>query len=107
MTKVEKKDANLATHGVNNAMALTSAAVWWQLTGERGDRDALYRMFEMLDRYHGQPSGIFASDEHYAGPRPIARHRTLHGRRSDVFARNRHFYPGRSRFRRPPRKNRL
>lgn len=70
MTKVEKKDANLATHGVNNAMALTSAAVWWQLTGERGDRDALYRMFEMLDRYHGQPSGIFASDEHYAGRDP-------------------------------------
>jgi uncharacterized protein len=68
--KVEKKDANLATHGVNNAMALKSAAVWWQLTGERGDRDALYRMFEMLDRYHGQPSGIFASDEHYAGRDP-------------------------------------
>jgi DUF1680 family protein len=68
--KVGKSDANLATHGVNNAMALKAAAVWWQLTGERGDRDALYRMFEMLDRYHGQPSGIFASDEHYGGRDP-------------------------------------
>ena len=68
--KVGKKDANLATHGVNNAMALKAAGVWWELTGDAGDRDALYRMFDMLDRYHGQPSGIFASDEHYAGLDP-------------------------------------
>ncbi len=68
--KVGKKDANLATHGVNNAMALKAAAVWWQLTGDRTDRDAQHRMFDMLDRYHGQPSGIFASDEHYAGRDP-------------------------------------
>ena len=68
--KVTKKDANLATHGVNNAMALKAAAVWWALTGDPGDRAALYRMFQMLDRYHGQPSGIFASDEHYAGLDP-------------------------------------
>jgi DUF1680 family protein len=68
--KVTKKDANLATHGVNNAMALKAAAVWWELTGDRSDREALYRMFQMLDRYHGQPSGIFASDEHYAGLDP-------------------------------------
>lgn len=68
--KVAKQDINLATHGVNNAMALKAAAVWWQITGERSDRDAVFRMFDMLDRYHGQPSGIFASDEHYAGRDP-------------------------------------
>jgi DUF1680 family protein len=68
--KVGRPDANLSTHGVNNAMAMKSAAVWWSITGEKGDRDALYRMFEALDRYHGQPSGIFGADEHYAGRDP-------------------------------------
>ncbi len=68
--KVGRRDANLATHGVNNAMAMKAAAVWWSITGEKGDRDALYRMFEALDRYHGQPSGIFGADEHYAGRDP-------------------------------------
>ncbi len=68
--KVGRSDANLATHGVNNAMAMKAAAVWWSITGEKGDRDALYRMFEALDRYHGQPSGIFGADEHYAGRDP-------------------------------------
>jgi uncharacterized protein len=68
--KVSKAQANLSTHGVNNAMALKAAAVWWLITGDRGDRDALYRQFEALDRYHGQPSGIFSADEHFAGRDP-------------------------------------
>ena len=68
--KVTGADAKLATHGVNNAMAMKAAAVWWSVTGDKGDRDALYRMFETLDRYHGQPEGIFASDEHLAGRDP-------------------------------------
>lgn len=68
--KVGGRDANLSTHGVNNAMAMKAAAVWWSITGEKGDRDALYRMFEALDQYHGQPSGIFGADEHYAGRDP-------------------------------------
>jgi hypothetical protein len=68
--KVTGADAKLATHGVNNAMAMKAAAVWWSITGDKGDRDALYRMFETLDRYHGQPEGIFASDEHLAGRDP-------------------------------------
>jgi DUF1680 family protein len=68
--KVTGPDANLSTHGVNNAMAMKAAAVWWSVTGEKNDRDALYKMFEALDKYHGQPSGIFASDEHYAGTDP-------------------------------------
>lgn len=68
--KVDRKVANLSTHGVNNAMALKAAAVWWLITGEKGDRDSLYRMFEDLDRYHGQPHGLFSADEHYAGRDP-------------------------------------
>jgi hypothetical protein len=76
--RVLRPDANLANHGVNNAMALKAAAVSWLLTGEKGDRDSLYRMFEALDRYHGQPEGIFSADEHYAGqdpPQPGTKHR--------------------------------
>jgi uncharacterized protein len=68
--KVAKKAANLSTHGVNNAMAMKAAAVWWLVSGDKGDRDNLYKMFEALDRYHGQPSGIFSADEHFAGRDP-------------------------------------
>ncbi len=68
--KVDKANTNLATHGVNNGMALKAAPVWWLLTGEARDRAGLSRMMEQLDRYHGQPEGIFASDEHYGGRDP-------------------------------------
>ena len=68
--KVPRSGANLSTHGVNNAMAMKAAAVWWLVTGEKGDRDSLYQMLDALDRYHGQPSGIFSADEHYAGRDP-------------------------------------
>jgi DUF1680 family protein len=68
--KVTRRQASLSTHGVNNAMALKAAAVWWLVTGDPGDRAALSRMFEALDRYHGQPNGIFSADEHFAGRDP-------------------------------------
>lgn len=70
LDKVVKRDANLSSHGVNNAMGMKAAAVWWLITGEKGDRDALYRMFTELDRYHGQVEGVFGADEHYAGRDP-------------------------------------
>ena len=68
--KVTKAQANLSTHGVNNAMALKAAAVWWLITGDAGDRASLYKMFGALDQYHGQPSGMFSADEHFAGRDP-------------------------------------
>jgi DUF1680 family protein len=68
--KVTKQQANLATHGVNTAMALKAAAVWWLITGDPGDRASLSQMLEALDRYHGQPAGIFAADEHLSGRDP-------------------------------------
>jgi DUF1680 family protein len=68
--KVARSQANLATHGVNTAMALKAAAVWWLVTGDPGDRASLSQMFDALDRYHGQPSGIFSADEHLAGRDP-------------------------------------
>ncbi len=68
--KVARGAANLSTHGVNTAMALKAAAVWYLITGEAGDRASLSQMFAALDRYHGQPSGIFSADEHLAGLDP-------------------------------------
>jgi len=69
-TKTAKTAGALANHGVNNAMALKAAAVWWLLSGEKKDREGLDQMLGALDRYHGQPSGMFSSDEHYAGLDP-------------------------------------
>ena len=68
--KVTKAQANLETHGVNNAMALKTFALWWLLSGEQSDHDAAFRMLAELDRGHGLPHGIFSCDEHYAGRDP-------------------------------------
>ena len=68
--KTAKTEGALANHGVNNAMALKAAAVWWLLTGDAKDKESLKQMLSALDRYHGQPEGIFSADEHYAGLDP-------------------------------------
>ena len=68
--KVEKKDATLKTHGVNNAMALKTEAVWSLISGSDEDREASRKMIEQLDQYHGLPFGTFAADEHLAGRDP-------------------------------------
>ena len=36
----------------------------------RKDKDAIFRMLDLLDRYHGQATGIFTCDEHLAGRSP-------------------------------------
>jgi DUF1680 family protein len=68
--KTAKAQAALANHGVNNGMAMKAAAVWWLISGEPKDRENLNLMLTALDRFHGQPSGIFSADEHYAGHDP-------------------------------------
>ena len=68
--RVVRPHADLSNHGVNTAMAMKAAAVWWLITGDQGDRANLYQMFTALDRYHGQPNGIFSADEHFAGRDP-------------------------------------
>jgi hypothetical protein len=60
----------MRAHGVNNAMALKTSALWYLVSGDPSDRDAIHRALEMLDRYHGLPNGMFSADEHYAGPDP-------------------------------------
>jgi uncharacterized protein len=68
--KVAKSNANLKTHGVNNAMALKASAVWSVISGSDEDRKAAYQMLQELDRYHGQANGMHSGDEHYAGLNP-------------------------------------
>jgi Beta-L-arabinofuranosidase, GH127 middle domain/Beta-L-arabinofuranosidase, GH127 catalytic domain len=63
-------DFALGLHGVNNAMAMKTAVVWSQVSKDEADRQALYQMLGALDKYHGQPNGMFSSDEHYAGTDP-------------------------------------
>lgn len=60
----------MQTHGVNNAMALKVAPVWWLVSADAGDRRALAHQLAMLDKYHGLPNGMFSGDEHFAGPDP-------------------------------------
>ena len=60
----------LATHVVNNAMAVKTGGVWWRQSGADADRQSVYRTIEMLDRYHGQVTGVFSGDEHLAGTDP-------------------------------------
>jgi hypothetical protein len=64
------KDRALQNHGVNNAMGLKAAPVWWLLTGDPADRQAFFHQLDMLQTYHGQPNGMFAADEHLAGRNP-------------------------------------
>ncbi len=68
--KVAKKDADLRSHGVNNAMAIKTGAVWSVISGNPADRDASRQMLDTLNRYHGLPNGTFAADEHLAGRDP-------------------------------------
>jgi uncharacterized protein len=60
----------LDTHGVNTAMALKFGGARYRLTGDPDDNHAVFRMLNLLDRYHGQATGIFTCDEHLAGRSP-------------------------------------
>jgi uncharacterized protein len=60
----------LDTHGVNTGMALKYGGVRYRLTGDARDKDAVFRMLDLLDKYHGQATGIFTCDEHLAGRSP-------------------------------------
>lgn len=58
------------THIVNNAMGIKAPAVEWEITGWEFARTAAWQALEMLDRYHGQATGLFTGDEHLAGQQP-------------------------------------
>lgn len=68
--RVSKPQAKHDTHGVNNAMGLKTAALWYRVSRDAGDRSATAAMLGVLDRYEGLPNGIFSADEHFAGRNP-------------------------------------
>lgn len=61
---------DLDSHGVNTAMGLKFGGERYRVTGDPKDRDAVNRMLEQLDKYHGQATGMFTCDEHLAGRSP-------------------------------------
>ncbi len=61
---------SLENHGVNTAMALKYGGVRYRLSGDTKDKAAILKMLDLLDRHHGQPTGIFTCDEHLAGRSP-------------------------------------
>jgi hypothetical protein len=68
--KTPRDQCTLASHVVNNAMAVKTGGIWWRKTGDAADRQSVYRTLEMLDSYHGQVTGVFSGDEHLAGKDP-------------------------------------
>jgi len=62
----------MLTHGVNNAMGAKTAAVMFRQTREEHLRNATRWGIENLMRYHGQPHGVFATDEHLNGTSPAS-----------------------------------
>jgi hypothetical protein len=68
--KLSADSIDYSTHGVNNAMALKAYAIWSRQSHDPDDRDAVFDFISTLDKYHGQATGIFSCDEHYAGKNP-------------------------------------
>ena len=69
-SKVNPQQLTLATHVVNNAMALKTEGEWWLVSRDPSDRAAVTRQLDQMDRYHLLPNGVHSGDEHYAGKSP-------------------------------------
>ena len=61
---------NLSTHVVNHGMAVKYPALWSLFSGRKEDRETADKALEMLDRFHGQATGLFTGDEHLSGLNP-------------------------------------
>ncbi len=57
-------------HVVNTGMALKAYGLSWRLTGDPKELEFPARMLAVLDRYHGQVTGMFSGDECLAGTSP-------------------------------------
>ena len=58
-------------HVVNTGMAPKAAALAWRLDQKGEDREFPARMLALLDRHHGQVTGMFTGDECLAGKNPV------------------------------------
>ena len=65
-----RHNPNLATHVVNHAMAVKYPGLWSLFSRKEADRRASDNALNMLDRFHGQATGIFTGDEHLSGLNP-------------------------------------
>lgn len=63
-------ECDLSSHGPNNAMGVKTSAVWYRQSRDPADRASPAQMIAVLDRYHGQATGMFSCDEHLAGRSP-------------------------------------
>jgi glutathione S-transferase len=68
--RTHREDCNLSTHVVNGAMGIKTPGVWYRQSGDAADGQAARQAMAMLDAYHGQATGVFTGDEHYAGLNP-------------------------------------
>ena len=68
--KLKREECDQTTHVVNNGMAVKQPGVWFRQSRDIGDRDSVFQVIETLDKYHGQATGVFTGDEHYAGKDP-------------------------------------
>ena len=58
-------------HVVNIGMAVKAYPLWARFSGAAEDRKFVYEMQDILDRYHGQATGMFSGDECLAGRNPL------------------------------------
>ncbi len=58
-------------HVVNTAMAPKAGALSWRLDRRPEDRELPNLMLAVLDRFHGQVTGMFTGDECLAGRNPV------------------------------------
>lgn len=58
-------------HVVNTAMAAKASALSWRLDRRPADRAFAVKMIEILDKHHGQVTGMFTGDECLAGRNPV------------------------------------
>lgn len=57
-------------HGVNNAMGIKAPALWQLYVSGIVEKDAFKSIINILDKYHGQATGVFSGDESLAGRMP-------------------------------------
>src|SRR5512132_447565 len=58
-------------HVVNAGMAPKAAALSWRLDRREVDREFARGMIDILDRHHGQATGMFSGDECLSGRNPL------------------------------------
>ncbi len=58
------------SHVVNNAMGVKAPGVWYRQSSNDKEREMALEAIKVLDKYHGQASGVFSGDECFAGKMP-------------------------------------